>query len=72
MSVLAPRGFVASATAAGIKADGQLDLALVASESAEPVAVGATFTSNLLAGPRRFRSVEPIWPRPVGLRLESC
>ena len=49
MTVLAPRGFVASATAAGIKPDGQLDLALVATEDARPVPVGAAFTSNLLA-----------------------
>ena len=49
MTVLSPRGFVASATAAGIKPDGQLDLALVATEDARPVPVGAAFTSNLLA-----------------------
>jgi glutamate N-acetyltransferase/amino-acid N-acetyltransferase len=49
VTVLAPRGFVASATAAGIKPDGQLDLALVATEDARPVPVGAAFTSNLLA-----------------------
>ena len=49
MTVLSPRGFVASATAAGIKPDGQLDLALVATEDGRPVPVGAVFTSNLLA-----------------------
>jgi len=49
VTVLSPRGFVASATAAGIKPDGQLDLALVATEDARPVPVGAAFTSNLLA-----------------------
>ena len=49
MTVLAPRGFVASGVAAGIKPDGELDLALVATESSQPVPVGATFTSNLLA-----------------------
>src|SRR5271166_1528884 len=49
MTVLAPRGFVASGIAAGIKADGQLDLALVATADAAPVPAGATFTSNLLA-----------------------
>jgi glutamate N-acetyltransferase/amino-acid N-acetyltransferase len=40
---------VASATAAGIKPDGRLDLALVTSEGARPVPVAATFTSNLQA-----------------------
>jgi glutamate N-acetyltransferase/amino-acid N-acetyltransferase len=49
VTVLSPRGFVASATAAGIKPDGQLDLALVATENARPVPVGAAFTCNLLA-----------------------
>jgi len=49
VTVLAPRGFVASAVAAGIKSDGQLDLALVATEDSRPVPVGAVFTSNLLA-----------------------
>jgi glutamate N-acetyltransferase/amino-acid N-acetyltransferase len=49
MTVLSARGFVASATAAGIKPDGQLDLALVATEDARPVPVGAAFTANLLA-----------------------
>ena len=34
---------------AGIKPDGQLDLALVATEDARPVPVGAAFTANLLA-----------------------
>ncbi|MGD0983112.1 MAG: bifunctional glutamate N-acetyltransferase/amino-acid acetyltransferase ArgJ [Acidimicrobiales bacterium] len=49
MTVLSPRGFVASAAAAGIKPEGQLDLALVATEDARAVPVGAVFTSNLLA-----------------------
>jgi len=49
VTVLAPRGFVVSGIAAGIKPGGQLDLALVATEDARPVPVGATFTSNLLA-----------------------
>ena len=48
MTVLAPRGFVASAVASGIKPHGELDLALVATEDCKPVPVGATFTSNLL------------------------
>jgi len=49
MSVLAPRGFVASGIAAGIKPDEALDLALVATEDSRPVSVGATFTSNIEA-----------------------
>ena len=49
MSVLAPRGFVASGAAAGIKADGGPDMALVATEDSRPVPVGAVFTSNKLA-----------------------
>lgn len=49
MTVLAPRGFVASGVAAGIKPDGQLDLALVATEDSRPVPSGAVFTSNLSA-----------------------
>ena len=49
MTVLSPRGFVASAAAAGIKPGGELDLALVATEDARPVPVGAVFTSNLCA-----------------------
>ncbi len=48
MTVLAPAGFVASGVASGIKPDGELDLALVATGDGRPVAVGATFTSNLL------------------------
>lgn len=48
MSVLAPRGFVASGMAAGIKQDG-LDLALVATADSGPVASAAVFTSNLAA-----------------------
>lgn len=49
MSVLSPRGFVASGVAAGIKPDHQLDLALVATEGSRPAPVAAVFTSNLLA-----------------------
>jgi glutamate N-acetyltransferase/amino-acid N-acetyltransferase len=49
VTVLAPRGFVASGTAAGIKADGQLDLSLVATEDCRAVPTGAVFTSNLAA-----------------------
>jgi glutamate N-acetyltransferase/amino-acid N-acetyltransferase len=49
VSVVAPRGFVASGVAAGIKAPGQLDLALIATEDARPVPTGAVFTANLMA-----------------------
>lgn len=49
MSVLVPRGFVASGVAAGIKAEGGLDLALVASESSRPLASAGVFTANLAA-----------------------
>ena len=49
MTVLAPRGFVASGVAAGIKPGGELDLALVATEDSRSVPTGAVFTSNLLA-----------------------
>ncbi|MHB1599941.1 MAG: bifunctional glutamate N-acetyltransferase/amino-acid acetyltransferase ArgJ [Acidimicrobiales bacterium] len=49
MSVTAPQGFVASGVAAGIKASGALDLALVAAEPAGAVAGSATFTTNLAA-----------------------
>jgi glutamate N-acetyltransferase/amino-acid N-acetyltransferase len=49
VSVVVPRGFVASAVAAGIKPDGQLDLALVATEDGRSVPTGAVFTSNLMA-----------------------
>ena len=49
MTVLAPRGFVAAGVAAGVKSDGELDLALVATEDSRPVPTGAVFTSNKLA-----------------------
>jgi glutamate N-acetyltransferase/amino-acid N-acetyltransferase len=49
VSVLAPRGFVASGASAGIKPDGQLDLALVATADSRAVASAAVFTSNLAA-----------------------
>jgi glutamate N-acetyltransferase/amino-acid N-acetyltransferase len=49
VTVLAPRGFVASGVAAGVKSDGELDLALVATEDSRPVPTGAVFTSNKLA-----------------------
>ncbi|MGA2835907.1 MAG: bifunctional glutamate N-acetyltransferase/amino-acid acetyltransferase ArgJ [Acidimicrobiales bacterium] len=52
MSITTPRGFVASGLAAGIKASGALDLALVAVDDGVAVPTAATFTSNLaLAAP---------------------
>ena len=49
MSVVAPAGFVASGLAAGIKADGSADLALVATTDGRAVPAAAVFTSNRLA-----------------------
>ena len=43
-SVTAPRGFRAAGTAAGIKASGTKDMALIVSD--EPATVAATFTTN--------------------------
>ena len=47
MSITTPRGFVASGLAAGIKASGALDLALLATEDGRRVPTAATFTQNL-------------------------
>ncbi len=49
MSITTPRGFVASGLAAGIKASGALDLALLATDDGAPVPTAATFTTNLAA-----------------------
>ena len=49
MSITAPRGFVAAGVACGIKASGNLDLSLVATDDGQPVSGAATFTSNLAA-----------------------
>jgi glutamate N-acetyltransferase / amino-acid N-acetyltransferase len=49
VSITAPRGFVASGVAAGIKPSGALDLVLVATEDGVPVPTAATFTANLAA-----------------------
>lgn len=46
MSVTSAKGFVASGVAAGVKASGDLDLALVATEDGRPVAAAAVFTDN--------------------------
>ena len=47
MSVTAPKGFVASGVACGIKPSGDPDLALVATDDGRPVTAAAVFTSNL-------------------------
>ncbi len=49
MSVTSARGFVAAGVHAGIKASGDLDLALVATYDGAPVAAAAVFTQNLAA-----------------------
>ncbi len=48
MSITAPPGFVAAGVAAGIKASGDLDLSLVATDDGRPVAAVAVFTRNLV------------------------
>lgn len=49
LGVTAPAGFVAAGVAAGVKPDGALDLALVATEPPRPVPAAATFTTNRAA-----------------------
>jgi glutamate N-acetyltransferase/amino-acid N-acetyltransferase len=49
VSVTSPAGFVAAGVAAGIKASGDPDLALVATADGAPVPAAATFTQNRLA-----------------------
>ncbi len=49
MSITTPRGFVAAGVAAGVKASGALDLALVATEDGVAVPTAATFTTNRAA-----------------------
>ncbi len=49
MSITTPSGFVAAGMAAGIKASGALDLALVATADGIPVPTAATFTTNRAA-----------------------
>ena len=51
MSITTPRGFTAAGLAAGIKASGALDLALVATDDGVPVPTAATFTTNRAAAP---------------------
>lgn len=47
MSITTPKGFVANGVACGIKSAGRLDLSLVATADAGPVAAAAVFTTNL-------------------------
>ena len=49
MSVTAAKGFVAAGVAAGIKASGRPDLALVATADRQPVTAAGVFTTNLVA-----------------------
>lgn len=49
MSVTAPRGFVAGGVACGIKASGQPDLSLVATEDGDVVPAAGVFTANRAA-----------------------
>jgi len=49
MSITTPKGFVAAGLAAGIKASGALDLALLATDDGAAVPTAATFTTNLAA-----------------------
>ncbi len=51
MSITTPAGFVASGRAAGIKASGALDLALLATDDGSAVPTAATFTTNRAAAP---------------------
>jgi glutamate N-acetyltransferase/amino-acid N-acetyltransferase len=48
MSVVAPPGFVAAGVACGIKAAGEADLALVATDDGAPAAAAGVFTQNLV------------------------
>jgi glutamate N-acetyltransferase/amino-acid N-acetyltransferase len=48
VSVVAPPGFVAAGVACGIKASGDTDLALVATEGGRPVPAAGVFTRNLV------------------------
>jgi glutamate N-acetyltransferase/amino-acid N-acetyltransferase len=49
MSVTAPKGFVATGGSGGIKANGVLDVAVVATADGRPVPAAGVFTSNLAA-----------------------
>jgi glutamate N-acetyltransferase / amino-acid N-acetyltransferase len=61
-----PRGFRAASAAAGIKASGGLDLAIIVAEG-EPAAVAATFTTNRLpAAPVRMDRAHLAATDPAG------
>lgn len=49
MSITAPQGFVAAGLHGGVKDDGALDLALVATGDGQPVPAAAVFTQNHMA-----------------------
>jgi glutamate N-acetyltransferase/amino-acid N-acetyltransferase len=49
MSITDPQGFVAAGVACGIKASGNPDLSLVATDDGRPVSAAATFTTNRAA-----------------------
>ncbi|MDP1794231.1 MAG: bifunctional glutamate N-acetyltransferase/amino-acid acetyltransferase ArgJ [Acidimicrobiales bacterium] len=49
MSVTAAKGFRANGIASGIKASGDFDLALVATDDGSPIVAAAVFTTNLAA-----------------------
>jgi glutamate N-acetyltransferase/amino-acid N-acetyltransferase len=63
MSVTAALGFAAAGVAAGIKASGGLDLALVACDT--PAATAATFTRNRAAAPPVVLSRERVAAGPI-------
>jgi glutamate N-acetyltransferase/amino-acid N-acetyltransferase len=51
VSIITPKGFVASGLASGIKSGGAPDLALLATDDGRAVPTAATFTTNLAAAP---------------------
>ena len=60
MSVTAPRGFVASGIACGIKPSGAPDLALVATDDGRPVSAAAVFTRVDAGKPRFTAAVDAV------------
>ncbi|MCL6741733.1 bifunctional glutamate N-acetyltransferase/amino-acid acetyltransferase ArgJ [Sphingomonas sp. RB56-2] len=58
MSVTAAEGFVASGVAAGIKAGGRRDMALLATDDGKPVPTAAVFTQNKFRAPPVEASLE--------------
>ena len=74
MSITTPAGFVASGLAAGIKASGALDVALLCTEDGTPVPTAATFTTNkAAAGPVQVSKahLEASSGRMVGVVVSS-